>query len=254
VIATGKAHSVRECCEVAFDEAGWATSTVRDDRPAFVRPAEVDHLIGDPGKAERDLGWKPQTSFEELIRLMRSERSLKTRRSGWTSGFRRCGSRPTPRTASRHTSWAARSASRRSQRGSCCIASGSPCRCSRSIIGMARSRSDETFIGGKARNMHKSKRDAPGRSLAPAARTRPWSSWRLLQRGGHVRAEIVSGARTKQGPCTAHVRKHVAELAQRFTPTRTCRYTRAWRSDFDHQPPSTTPSEYVRRPRSYERA
>jgi GDPmannose 4,6-dehydratase len=38
--------------------------------PAFVRPAEVDHLIGDPGKAERDLGWKPQTSFEELIRLM----------------------------------------------------------------------------------------------------------------------------------------------------------------------------------------
>ena len=38
--------------------------------PAFVRPAEVDHLIGDYAKAERDLGWKPQTSFEELIRLM----------------------------------------------------------------------------------------------------------------------------------------------------------------------------------------
>ena len=38
--------------------------------PAFVRPAEVDHLIGDPGKAQRVLGWKPQTSFEELIRLM----------------------------------------------------------------------------------------------------------------------------------------------------------------------------------------
>ncbi|MCW2970950.1 MAG: gmd, partial [Solirubrobacterales bacterium] len=38
--------------------------------PAFVRPAEVDHLIGNPGKAERDLGWKPRTSFEELIRLM----------------------------------------------------------------------------------------------------------------------------------------------------------------------------------------
>jgi GDPmannose 4,6-dehydratase len=38
--------------------------------PAFVRPAEVDHLIGDPSKAARDLGWKPQTSFEELIRLM----------------------------------------------------------------------------------------------------------------------------------------------------------------------------------------
>jgi GDPmannose 4,6-dehydratase len=71
VIATGKAHSVRECCEVAFDEAGLGAfeQYVTID-PAFVRPAEVDHLIGDPGKAERDLGWKPRTSFEELIRLM----------------------------------------------------------------------------------------------------------------------------------------------------------------------------------------
>jgi len=71
VIATGKAHSVRECCEVAFDEAGLGDfqEHVTID-PAFVRPAEVDHLIGDPGKAERDLGWKPKTSFEELIRLM----------------------------------------------------------------------------------------------------------------------------------------------------------------------------------------
>jgi GDPmannose 4,6-dehydratase len=71
VIATGEAHSVRECCEVAFDEAGLGDFEpyVTID-PSFVRPAEVDHLIGDPGKAERDLGWKPQTSFEELIRLM----------------------------------------------------------------------------------------------------------------------------------------------------------------------------------------
>jgi GDPmannose 4,6-dehydratase len=71
VIATGEAHSVRECCEVAFEEAGLGDfeQYVTID-PAFVRPAEVDHLIGDPGKAERDLGWKPQTSFEELIRLM----------------------------------------------------------------------------------------------------------------------------------------------------------------------------------------
>ena len=71
VIATGKANSVRECCQVAFDEAGLGDFEpyVTID-PAFVRPAEVDHLIGDPGKAERDLGWKPRTSFEELIRLM----------------------------------------------------------------------------------------------------------------------------------------------------------------------------------------
>jgi GDPmannose 4,6-dehydratase len=71
VIATGAAHSVRECCQIAFDEAGlgdYERHVVID--PTFVRPAEVDHLIGDPSKAARDLGWKPQTSFEELIRLM----------------------------------------------------------------------------------------------------------------------------------------------------------------------------------------
>jgi GDPmannose 4,6-dehydratase len=78
VIATGEAHSVRKCCEVAFDEAGLGDfeGYVRID-PAFVRPAEVDHLIGSPAKAERDLGWKPRTSFEELIRLMtRSDLAL----------------------------------------------------------------------------------------------------------------------------------------------------------------------------------
>ncbi len=71
VIATNTSHSVRECCEVAFEEAGLGEfeKYVTID-PAFVRPAEVDHLIGDPGKADRDLGWKPRTSFEELIRLM----------------------------------------------------------------------------------------------------------------------------------------------------------------------------------------
>jgi GDPmannose 4,6-dehydratase len=71
VIATGKSHSVRECCEVAFDEAGLGDfeQYVTID-PAFVRPAEVDHLIGSPAKAEEQLGWKPATSFEELIRLM----------------------------------------------------------------------------------------------------------------------------------------------------------------------------------------
>jgi GDPmannose 4,6-dehydratase len=71
VIATGEAHSVRECCQIAFDEAGigdWERYVVID--PAFVRPAEVDHLIGDASKAARDLDWKPRTSFEQLIRLM----------------------------------------------------------------------------------------------------------------------------------------------------------------------------------------
>ena len=71
VIATGETHSVRECVEVAFDEAGLGDFEpyVHID-PAFVRPAEVDLLIGDPSKAKRDLGWEPKTTFEELIRLM----------------------------------------------------------------------------------------------------------------------------------------------------------------------------------------
>jgi GDPmannose 4,6-dehydratase len=71
VIATNATHTVRDCVQVAFDEAGipdWERHVEIDSR--FVRPAEVDLLIGDYGKAQRDLGWKPETSFEELIRLM----------------------------------------------------------------------------------------------------------------------------------------------------------------------------------------
>jgi GDPmannose 4,6-dehydratase len=82
VIATGEAHSVRECCQVAFDEAGLGDFEryVTIDE-AFVRPAEVDHLIGDASKADSDLGWKPQTSFEQLIRLMtRADLELLARR------------------------------------------------------------------------------------------------------------------------------------------------------------------------------
>jgi GDPmannose 4,6-dehydratase len=71
VIATNTSNTVRECCQIAFEEAGlgdFEPYVVLD--PAFVRPAEVDHLIGSYDKAERDLGWKPETSFEQLIRLM----------------------------------------------------------------------------------------------------------------------------------------------------------------------------------------
>lgn len=70
VIATGTAHSVKECLQIAFDQAGLAIDdhVVIDD--SLKRPAEVDHLIGDPAKARRILGWEPQTSFEQLIRLM----------------------------------------------------------------------------------------------------------------------------------------------------------------------------------------
>ena len=70
VIATGETNTVQRCVEVAFDEVGldW-TQFVRID-PQFMRPAEVDLLVGDPKKAKDVLGWEPKTSFEELIRLM----------------------------------------------------------------------------------------------------------------------------------------------------------------------------------------
>jgi GDPmannose 4,6-dehydratase len=70
VVATGEAHSVRDCLGIAFDQAGIDIDdhVVIDD--SLKRPAEVDHLIGDATKAKQDLGWEPRTSFEELIRLM----------------------------------------------------------------------------------------------------------------------------------------------------------------------------------------
>lgn len=70
VVATGETHSVRELCEVAFDQVGlrWQDHVVID--PQFMRPAEVDLLIGDPAKARDQLGWKPEVGFEELIRRM----------------------------------------------------------------------------------------------------------------------------------------------------------------------------------------
>jgi len=70
VIATGVTHSVRDLVELAFGHAGldWQ-KYVRTD-PALLRPAEVDHLIGDPSKAERLLGWKPSVSFDRLVAMM----------------------------------------------------------------------------------------------------------------------------------------------------------------------------------------
>jgi len=70
VIATGKTHTVRRCVEIAFDRVGldWEQHVVLDS--AFLRPAEVDLLVGDAAKAKRELGWEPQTSFEDLIALM----------------------------------------------------------------------------------------------------------------------------------------------------------------------------------------
>ena len=70
VVATGEAHTVQELVEVAFSRAGldWEKYIVID--PKFIRPAEVDLLIGDPAKAKAKLGWQPKTSFRELIHMM----------------------------------------------------------------------------------------------------------------------------------------------------------------------------------------
>jgi GDPmannose 4,6-dehydratase len=70
VIATGEAHSVRELVRVAFEHAGVDPEEhVRID-PRFLRPAEVEHLIGDPSKAREKLGWTPKTTFEQMVKLM----------------------------------------------------------------------------------------------------------------------------------------------------------------------------------------
>jgi GDPmannose 4,6-dehydratase len=70
VIATGQSHSVRELVDVAFAHVGldWRQH-VRTD-PKLLRPAEVDHLIGDPSKARRTIGWAPEVDFATLVRMM----------------------------------------------------------------------------------------------------------------------------------------------------------------------------------------
>ena len=70
VVSTGETHSVREFCEIAFDQAGlnWEDHVIVDE--SFFRPAEVDLLIGDPTHAHDVLGWKAETSFDQLVRTM----------------------------------------------------------------------------------------------------------------------------------------------------------------------------------------
>jgi GDPmannose 4,6-dehydratase len=70
VVATGETHSVREFLEEAFSHVGldWRGHVEID--PKYYRPAEVDLLVGDAGRAKRKLGWEPKTTFRELVRLM----------------------------------------------------------------------------------------------------------------------------------------------------------------------------------------
>lgn len=70
VIATGITHSVKDLVQIAFDyvNLNWEDYVVVD--PKFVRPAEVDLLLGDSTKARKKLGWKPEVKFEDLIKMM----------------------------------------------------------------------------------------------------------------------------------------------------------------------------------------
>ena len=70
VVATGETHTVERLVEVAFSHVGlnWKDHVTLDER--FVRPAEVDLLIGDPAKAKAKLGWEPKVGFEQLVQMM----------------------------------------------------------------------------------------------------------------------------------------------------------------------------------------
>jgi GDPmannose 4,6-dehydratase len=70
VAATGETHTVQEFCEIAFGHADleWEKYVVVDQR--WVRPAEVELLLGDPSKAKTKLGWTPTVGFKQLVEMM----------------------------------------------------------------------------------------------------------------------------------------------------------------------------------------
>jgi GDPmannose 4,6-dehydratase len=70
VIATGQTHTVREFAELAFGQAGLDWKQYVKVDPSYFRPTEVDLLLGDPTKAREKLGWEPEVTFEELVKIM----------------------------------------------------------------------------------------------------------------------------------------------------------------------------------------
>jgi GDPmannose 4,6-dehydratase len=70
VVATGESHSVREFLEAAADRCGLDWKNVVETDPRYLRPTEVDYLMGDSSKIRKQLGWEPRVSFEELVHLM----------------------------------------------------------------------------------------------------------------------------------------------------------------------------------------
>ena len=83
VIATGETHSIRDFLDIAFAHVGiddWESYVKQD--PRFMRPAEVDLLIGDASKARERLGWKPTVSFAELVAMM-VDADIAAQQAGW---------------------------------------------------------------------------------------------------------------------------------------------------------------------------
>jgi GDPmannose 4,6-dehydratase len=70
VVATGETHSVREFLEAAFGHAGLDYENHVEFDPRYLRPTEVDLLLGDPSKAKAELGWTPKVGFAELVDMM----------------------------------------------------------------------------------------------------------------------------------------------------------------------------------------
>ena len=97
VVATGAAHSVREFVRETFGLLNMDSKDFVVVDPRYVRPSEVDYLLGDPTKAKQKLGWKPKVAFKELVKMMvesdlelaRQEQTL--RKAGHTIGYRESG-------------------------------------------------------------------------------------------------------------------------------------------------------------------
>jgi GDPmannose 4,6-dehydratase len=70
VLATGKTHTVQRFVELAFEVVGLQAQNYIVQDPRYMRPAEVDLLVGNPQKAKDRLGWLPGTTFENLVRIM----------------------------------------------------------------------------------------------------------------------------------------------------------------------------------------
>jgi len=73
VIATGQNHSVEQFCKQAFGHVNLDYKDYVKTDPRFVRPAEVDILLGNPSHAKKNLGWEPEVSFDQMVKLMVDE-------------------------------------------------------------------------------------------------------------------------------------------------------------------------------------